>query len=123
MIQQIITNGNQVNGTTGNVHGQTVVVDRDLCVVRTDSGKRLLKPSKLRFSTLKSESEHYLTSESDSECCRESKCAGFGPAWRYAGELPAPAWASFAMSKALMTPTDMRRTTPAGMPACGAVSI
>ena len=113
MIQQIITNGNQVNGTTGNVHGQTVVVDRDLCVVRTDSGKRLPKRSKLRSLLL----------FSDSECCRESKSAEYGPAWRYAGELPAPAWASFAMSKALMTPTDMRRKTTAGRSTCGAVSI
>lgn len=98
----INTHNNQILGTIGNVHGTTVVADCGQgVVVRTDSGKRLPKRSKLR-------------------CCERAE---EGSAYRGAGLLPAPAWASLAMSRTFSMSGDMRRQTPAERRPCGSISI
>ena len=102
MTIQTTTYDNQIHGSNGNVHGLTVVADcGQSVVVCADSGKRLPKRSKLRFS----------------------ESAGEGSAYRFTGTLPAPVWARLAMSRTLEMSGDMRRPVPAGRRTCSEISI
>ncbi|WP_417847754.1 hypothetical protein [Thalassoglobus sp.] len=107
MTQRIMTNGMEINGTTGTVNTTvaqmvTVVAVRDLCVnVRTkrksrrenqcvdsycDPGKRLSKSS----GAIKQDSSW------QQSCLHSSD----GALLRHAGDLPAAAWASLVISRA-----------------------
>lgn len=121
MTQHIMTNGNQVNGTTGTVEMtdaqvSTVVAGPVLCtdlrhrvdVCRLDvcgldgrheayrqPGKRLPKPTQVTKRLLP-----FLASQT---CLKEQEPLGKSPAGvsRDAGELPAAAWASFVISRSI----------------------
>ncbi|TWT57585.1 hypothetical protein KOR42_09470 [Thalassoglobus neptunius] len=110
MTQHITTTGNQVHGTTGNVHVQAVTAVREECVVvRTDSGKRLSKRPK--------DWSRFYQSGDGSECCIEH--SQIGEACRYAGALPAPAWAAISMYRM----SDMPRSTSRSMNASSSISL
>ncbi len=116
MTQHIMTNGNQVNGTTGTVEMTdaqmpTVVAAPVLCtevrhrvdVCRFDDrheayrqpGKRLPKPTKVTKRLLP-----FLASQT---CSAEQEPLGksSGGVSRDAGDLPAAAWASFVISRSI----------------------
>ena len=116
MTQHNMTNGNQINGTTGTVvmtaaQVSTVVAAPVSCtdlrhrdeVCRLDecheayrqSGKRLPKPTQVTKRLLP-----FLASQT---CLSEQEPLGKSPAGvsRDAGELPAAAWASFVISRSI----------------------